>query len=379
MASKSLRILQVLRAPVGGLFRHVADLTRSLAARGHIVGIVVDSLANDAQTERLLSELEAHAALGIHRYAMPRLLGKGDLFTPLAVSALARKLDIDILHGHGAKGGFYARLAAYGRSKARVFYTPHGGVLHFPSDKASGRLFHRLERMLMAKTSAIIFESAYAQKTYAALIGEPTCRSTVIHNGLRPEELVPVPPQPDAADFVFVGELRDLKGIFPLVDALAGVTRPDGTPANLVMAGDGPDRTALETRIADRNLSTRVTLVGSRPAREVFAMGRVAVVPSLAESLPYVVMEAAAAQLPVISTRVGGISEIFGPTADRLIAPGDAAALASEMTRALTHPEAVEAEMRARLAHVESRFSLARMVDAIEALYLAEGPEIGAG
>lgn len=379
MASKSLRILQVLRAPVGGLFRHVADLTRSLAARGHIVGIVVDSLANDAQTERLLSELEAHAALGIHRYAMPRLLGKGDLFTPLAVSALARKLDIDILHGHGAKGGFYARLAAYGRSKARVFYTPHGGVLHFPSDKASGRLFHRLERMLMAKTSAIIFESAYAQKTYAALIGEPTCRSTVIHNGLRPEELVPVPPQPDAADFVFVGELRDLKGIFPLVDALAGVTRPDGTPANLVMAGDGPDRTALEARIADRNLSTRVTLVGSRPAREVFAMGRVAVVPSLAESLPYVVMEAAAAQLPVISTRVGGISEIFGPTADRLIAPGDAAALASEMTRALTHPEAVEAEMRARLAHVESRFSLARMVDAIEALYLAEGPEIGAG
>ena len=128
MDGKSLRVLQILRAPVGGLFRHVADLTRALAAQGHSVGIVVDSLANDAQTELLLNALEADAALGIHRFPMPRLFGRGDLSTPFAVSALARRLNIDILHGHGAKGGFYARLAGYGRNAAKVFYTPHGGV-----------------------------------------------------------------------------------------------------------------------------------------------------------------------------------------------------------------------------------------------------------
>jgi glycosyltransferase involved in cell wall biosynthesis len=367
--TESLRILQILRAPVGGLFRHVADLTRALAAHGHSVGIVVDSLANDAQTETLLKALEANAALGIHRLPMPRLFGKGDLKTPFAVSALARKLDIDILHGHGAKGGFYARLAAYGRTKARVFYTPHGGVLHFPADQMSGRLFHRIERMLMAKTSAIIFESAYAQKTYTALIGAPTCRSTVIHNGLGPEEFVPVPPRDDAADFVFVGELRDLKGIFPLVEALTQARRPDGTPASLVMAGDGPDRAALEQRIGQLGLTQRVNLVGSRPAREVFAQGRIAVVPSLAESLPYVVMEAAAARLPVISTRVGGISEIFGSTADRLIAPGDAGALAEAMNRTLANPAATEHEMQVRLAHIEEGFSVSRMAGSIEGLY----------
>ena len=369
MDGKNLRILQVLRAPVGGLFRHVADLTRALAGKGHQVGIVVDSLANDAQTETLLTALETDASLGIHRFAMPRLFGRADLTTPFAVHALARRLDVDVIHGHGAKGGFYARLAAYGRGKARVFYTPHGGVLHFPADKASGKLFHRIERLLMAKTSAIIFESAYAQKTYSALIGAPSCKSAVIHNGLRPEEFVPVPPGPGAADFVFVGELRRLKGIFPLVEALARTRRPDGAPATLVVAGDGPDRSALEDRIAQLGIGDRVTFTGSRPAREVFAMGRIAVVPSLAESLPYVVMEAAAAQLPVISTRVGGIAEIFGPTADRLIAPDDPAALAAAMDTALSNPNEAADQMRNRLAHVKSEFSVAHMADAIEALY----------
>jgi glycosyltransferase involved in cell wall biosynthesis len=369
--ARKLRILQILRAPVGGLFRHVADLTRALSASGHEVGVVVDSVANDAQTEALLEALSPHAALGIHRFPIPRLFGRGDLSTPFAVSALARRLDVDILHGHGAKGGFHARLASFGRSHAKVFYTPHGGVLHFPASSASGRLFHRLERMLMARTTAIIFESAYAERTYAALIGRPTCPTRVIHNGVRAEEFEPVPPTATAAEFVFVGELRDLKGIYPLVEALARVRRPDGQPATLVMAGDGPDRLALEARIAALDLTHRVELVGSRPARSVFALGRIAVVPSLAESLPYIVMEAAAAQLPVIATNVGGIAEIFGPTAGTLVPPNDVPALATAMEKALADPGSANEMMQIRLAHVREKFSVEQMAGAIEALYQA--------
>ncbi|WP_157289024.1 glycosyltransferase [Devosia marina] len=368
-AAGGLRILQILRAPVGGLFRHVADLTRYLAAQGHDIGLIVDSVANDAQTETLLKALEQHASLGIHRLPMPRQFGRGDLRTPFAVTALERRLNVDILHGHGAKGGFYARLASYGRHKARVFYTPHGGVLHFPANQMSGRLFHGIERHLMSRTEAIIFESAYAQRTYSALIGAPTCQSAVIHNGLRAEEFEPVVPQDDAADFVFVGELRELKGIFPLVEALALVSRPDGQPARLVMAGDGPQRAALEARVRDLGIADRVDLVGSQPARSVFQRGRCAVVPSLAESLPYVVMEAAAAQLPVIATQVGGIAEIFGPTADSLIKPNSAQHLASSMKRILADPDAAKVEMHARLAHVSAQFSVERMAGAIEDLY----------
>ena len=368
-AARKLRILQVMRAPVGGLFRHVADLTRALAAQGHEIGIVVDSLANDAQTESKLTALAPFASLGIHRFAMPRVLGGGDLKTPLAVRRLARQLDIDVLHGHGAKGGFYARLARMGQNRRIAIYTPHGGVLHFPAASPSGRIFHGLERALMAQTAAIIFESAFAKSSYGALIGEPRCPTPVIHNGLNPDEFVPVTADIDAADFVFVGELRDLKGIHVLIDALVDVRRPDGRPATLVMAGDGPGRAALVEQIAQRGLSDRVILAGAQPARAMFARGRCAVVPSLAESLPYVVLEAAAAQLPVISTRVGGIPEIFGPTAGSLIAAGDAAALQQAMQQVLDDPQSAAAEMQARLAHIAEQFSLARMAGAIEALY----------
>lgn len=366
---QTLRILQVMRAPVGGLFRHVADLTRELSARGHRVGLVVDSLANDAQTESRLAELMPHASLGIHRIAMPRLLGAGDIKAPLAVRRLARQLDIDILHGHGAKGGFYARLAKLGASKAATLYTPHGGVLHFSKASASGRLFHLFERALMAQTGAIVFESAYAQRVYSTLIGAPTCPTAIIHNGLASHEFTPVQPEPDAADFVFVGELRDLKGIHVLVEALGGVKRPDGTPATLVMAGDGASRPALEAQIARLGIEQRVTLLGAQPARSAFARGRVAVVPSLAESLPYIVLEAAAARLPVIATDVGGIGEIFGPTATSLVPAHDAGALRGAMQAALDRPDETDAEMQTRLGYIEAHFSLSTMADAIEALY----------
>ncbi|MCZ4346214.1 glycosyltransferase family 4 protein [Devosia neptuniae] len=369
MTAGKLRILQVMRAPVGGLFRHVADLTRELSDHGHSVGLVVDSLANDAQTESRLTELAPHVALGIHRFDMPRVLGRGDLITPLAVRKLAKSLDINVLHGHGAKGGFYARLARLGGSKAVAIYTPHGGVLHFDKSSASGRVFHMLERWLMGQTGAIVFESAYAQATYGGLIGAPTCPTRVIHNGLAADEFVPVPANADAADFVFVGELRDLKGIHVLIQALAGVRRADGSPATLVMAGDGSSRDALVAQVNQLGLEERVSLIGAQPARPSFARGRIAVVPSLAESLPYIVLEAAAAQLPVIATRVGGIPEIYGPTSSSLIAANDAVALQGAMQAALDAPEATRQEAVQRAAYVAERFSLARMAGDIEALY----------
>lgn len=366
---RPLRILQVMRAPVGGLFRHVADLTRGLRARGHNVGLIVDSLASDAQTEKRLDALREFADLGVHAMPMPRVLGKGDLSTPFAVRKLARELSADILHGHGAKGGFYARLAHIGRKRPLALYTPHGGVLHFSARSRSGKAFHWLERRLLGETGAIIFESNFARDTYGRLITPPTCRTEIIYNGLDAEEFEPVETAEDAADFVFVGELRELKGIFTLVEAMVGLERGDGKPATLVMAGDGPQRAELEERIAALSLTQRVKLVGSQPARAVFAQGRVAVLPSLAESLPYVVLEATAARLPVVTTSVGGIPEIFAGTAETLVPPGDAEALAAAMQAVLDRPEAARAEMQLRLKRVASEFSLDAMVGRIEALY----------
>jgi len=367
MADTPLRILQILRAPVGGLFRHVGDLTEGLARRGHKLGIVVDSLSADALTEQRLATLRPMAALGIHSLPMPRVLGTGDFLTPLRVRRLARALRVEVLHGHGAKGGLNARLGAGSDSVA--VYTTHGGVLHFPVASISGRLFRAFERALLPRTSAIVFESAYARDRFHEMIGAPRCPDPVIHNGLRPAEFDPVAVDPDAADFVFIGEFRALKGIHVLLDALADLRAPDGRPARLVMAGGGPEFESFRQQVAARGLAERVKLLGVRPARPTLQQGRCVVVPSLKESLPYVVLEAAAASRPMLATRVGGIPEIFGPTATGLVPPGDVSALGMAMQHFMDNPAAAEAEAIERREYVSRHFSAERMVSAIEALY----------
>lgn len=369
MTPKPLRILQVLRAPVGGLFRHVNDLTQELAARGHEVGIVVDSLRSDGLTESRLSALKPYARLGIHSFPMPRVLGSGDLTTPFRIRRLAEELEIEVVHGHGAKGGLNARWARVGRNKRVALYTPHGGVLNFKVGSPIGKVFRSFERALLPHTDAIIFESAFAQGAYHKMIAAPRCPGPVIHNGLAPREFEPIAPGPDAKDFVFIGEFREAKGISVLLEALVDVRAPDGRPATLVMAGDGPDVPKVYEQIERLGLKDRVTHLGAQPARKMLALGRCEVVPSLFESLPYVIMEGASAARPVIATDVGGVKEIFGPTSASLLPAGDAGALRRAMQAFMDDPESAQREMEARLDFVRSRFSLAHMADQIEGLY----------
>ena len=367
--SEPLRILQILRAPVGGLFRHVQDLTRELASRGHQLGIVADSLHTDALSEERLDRLRPYATLGIHSLPIPRLFGPDDIRSAFKVRRLARELGVDVLHGHGAKGGLNARLARIGARSRVALYTPHGGVLNYAPDSPAGRAFRQVEHLLAGFTDAIVFESRFAQHAFVEQISPPRCPAPVIHNGLVPDEFEPITPAPDAADFVFIGEFRAVKGIEFMLDALVGLRAPDGRPATLAMAGGGPSLEALKARIVRLGLESRVTLLGVKPARPTLHLGRCEVVPSLAESLPYVVLEAAAAGRPVIATDVGGIREIFGPTASSLIPAADTPALARAMQAFLDNPEAAAEEAETRLAHIRAGFSVAHMTSRIEALY----------
>jgi glycosyltransferase involved in cell wall biosynthesis len=362
-----LRILQILRAPVGGLFRHVRDLTEELGRRGHQVGVIADSITSDALTAERLDALKPFASLGIHNLPMPRKLGFADFTTPYRLRKMGRALRIDVMHGHGAKGGLGAR---FGRSRGQVsLNTPHGGVLNYKPGSLAGQFFRNAERSIGLITDAYIFESAYAQRAFHQQVGEPPCREAVIHNGLAPHEFEPVPLDPDAKDFVFIGEFRDVKGIPVLLEALHGLRRPDGKAATIAMAGGGPEFEHWRGKIAEVGMTERVELLGVRPAREAMKRGNVLVVPSLAESLPYVILEGAAAGRQVISTTVGGIAEIFGPTAGSLVPPGKVPPLRAAMQRALDNPGAAQNEAGERLAYIRPRFSIAHMTDQIEALY----------
>ena len=122
---------------------------------------------------------------------------------------------------------------------------------------------------------------------------------------------------------------------------------------------------------AELGLGGVVTFHDPMPAREAFALARAVVVPSRAESMPYVVLEAIAAGLPLIATRVGGIPEIFGTESGRLVAPGETGELANAMAAMLAEPEAARAAADRLKARIRATFTVAAMAAGIEAAYAA--------
>lgn len=367
-----LRIVHVMRAPIGGLFRHVVDLAGAQAARGHAVGIIADSSTGGERAEATLRRLEPALELGVTRLCIRRLPSWSDPIVAFRIATALKRLAPDVVHGHGAKGGLYARLPALlpffpspPHRHIRV-YTPHGGSLHFDPDALVNRLYLSVERALERVTNFIPFESAYAQKRFAEAIGFSGSMTRVVPNGLRPEEFEPIAPSDDAADFLYVGEWRRFKGVDTLIEALALIRDETGAAPRLALVGSGPDEAALRALAEARGVSERLSFAPPMPAREALRTGRILVVPSRAESLPYIVLEAIAARTPLIATNVGGIPEIFGDHADRLVASDDPRALARAMIAA-GRTDAAQRRLAAdQLAdRVAENFSLSAMDEAV--------------
>lgn len=369
----SLNILHVMRSPVGGLFRHVVDLARGQAERGHKVGIVADATTGAARAQVVLEELAPALAFGVVRLPMSRHLGSSDFATARKVNQHAALCGADVVHGHGAKGGAYARLTD-GKRAIRV-YTPHGGSLHYRKSSPVGFAYLNLEHYLAQRTELFLFESAYGRDAFRARVGTPRALTAVVHNGVGPAEFDAVAPDDDASDLLFVGELRALKGIDVLIEAVS-LLRRAGRRVTATLVGEGPDAASLKARARELGLEEDVRFAGVLPARIAFRRGRLLLVPSRAESLPYIILEAAAASVPLIATDVGGIGEIFGPQASRLIAPGDPESLARSIKGAIGDPALARSGAAALRERVRSLFSTERMVDNVLDQYsLARGGE----
>ena len=335
---RPLRIVHCFRSPVGGIFRHVRDLAEAQAADGHLVGLVCDSSTGGAHEERLFAESAGRFALGIRRTPMQRHIGPGDIMSAWRTFKHIKELQPDVLHGHGAKGGVYARLFGSllraSRSRVARLYSPHGGSLHYDEDTLVGKVFFLLERIMARATDHLLFVSDYERQTYFRKVGRPRAATSLVYNGLLPAEFEPVPPAAGAADFLYIGMMRDLKGPDVFLKALAQLAA-SGRKATAHFVGDGPDKPRYQAMIADLGLGESVTVHDAMPARKAFALAETVVVPSRAESMPYIVLEAIAAQKPVICTDVGGIPEIFAEEAGRLVEPGSVEALGKAMSATL--------------------------------------------
>jgi glycosyltransferase involved in cell wall biosynthesis len=320
----------------------VRDLVEEHRALGHEVGILCDSSTGGAHEDRLFDSIRPQLSLGLIRIPMRRAIAPSDLAAIYKSYKHIRSLQPDILHGHGAKGGALARLIGsalrVNRYRVARLYSPHGGSLHFDRNTLSGQVVLRLERFQELFADALVFVCEYERRTYETKVGKPRKISRVIYNGIKDTEFETIETDAAAPHFLYIGMLRDLKGPDVFIDAFARTEQAVGHPLSALMVGDGPDRDRYEAMMAERGLGRRIGMRPAMPAREAFALAKTVVVPSRAEAMPYIVLEALAASKAVIASRVGGIPEVLGDASDALAEPGDAEDLARVMTETITTP-----------------------------------------
>ena len=170
-----------------------------------------------------------------------------------------------------------------------------------------------------------------------------------------------------AADFLFIGMMRDLKGPDIFIDALFKAGKAAGRALTAVMVGAGDDLEKYKLQVKALGLAGQVSFYPPMPARQAFAMARCIVVPSRAEAMPYIVLEALSSGMPMIASAVGGIPEIFGTGSYALIQP-NANELAGKMQEFIAEPSRLTNVMPSP-ANLRERFSAAVMASRIEAAY----------
>lgn len=302
---------------------------------------------------------------------MQRHIGPGDLASARRTYRIIKELQPDVLHGHGAKGGAYARLFGsllrVSRYRVARLYSPHGGSLHYDKNTLVGKLFFTIEWLMSGFTDTLLFVSDYEKRAYREKVGEPPVPNRLVYNGLRGAEFEPVATTTGGADLLYIGMMRDLKGPDIFIDAIAQAEMRLGRSLTAVMVGAGDDLPRYRAQAKQLGLEDRITFRPPMPAREAFALAKLVVVPSRAEAMPYIVLETLAAGKPMIATAVGGIPEIFGIGSPALIQP-DAGQLAEKIGEAMGDLAAYHSNMPDS-AELKARFGTSVMAAEIETAY----------
>lgn len=267
----------------------------------------------------------------------------------------------DLVHTHTSKAGFVGRIAARFAGTPAVIHTAHSFPFHEESGVLSSFIYRRLERCAARCCDRVITVSEYhRQWGLRCKIGDPD-KLVAIPNGIDDHTLASKSPasvraelQIPATEIIFLtpGRLFRGKGLEYLIDALPLLTSliPD-RPFRIVLAGEGPLRQALEARAAARLVSAKVRFLGFRSdIPDLLKAADIVVLPSLHEGMSISLLEAMAAQKPIIATSIGGNLEPTAHGAGALIIPPkNPSSLAEAMATFACNPSmAAEKSLHAR-------------------------------
>jgi glycosyltransferase involved in cell wall biosynthesis len=322
---------------------------------------------------------------GIRYHIVPSLVRhispQGDLAALCKLIALLRLEQPHIVHTHTSKAGVLGRLAARLTGVPMIVHTPHGHVFYGHFGPLASWGFLQIERALAWITDKLIALTT-AEKTEHLERGIG-CADwfTVIPSGIdvgrfkRARTGRKVMPDwfgcpPDAVVIGSIGWLTDIKGHRFLVDAVA-LLRQELPHVHLVIIGGGDQYGALLRQAGKAGISDAVHLAGHREDVELALAGMDCfVLPSLNEGMGRALIEAMAAGLPVVASRVGGIPAVVKDGENGLLVPaGDSLALAVALRRILSDPICACILGRNAMESIGTDYSVPAMVRAIELVY----------
>ncbi|HET7080131.1 MAG TPA: glycosyltransferase [Chloroflexia bacterium] len=289
------------------------------------------------------------------------------------VVRMLRRERVDVLHTHLFGSNTWGRLL--GRLAGVPVIIAHE---HW-SSRGQNEIW--MDRMMYRLSDRILVTSEASKQIVMSSEGIPAHYLSVVYNGVdmdkfaargdRADVRAELGVAPDAALIGAVGRLTADKGGQDVLIRVVGRVRETCPQVRLVMVGDGPLRPGLEQLTAQLGLTGTVIFTGLRSdVPRLLGALDVFVLPSEREALPVAVLEAMAAGLPLVATRVGGIPEVVEDGATGfLVPPGDVAAMHCVLER-LTGDPALAARLGAAgQAHVQAHFTVQQMVRQVERLY----------
>jgi glycosyltransferase involved in cell wall biosynthesis len=383
--SDPVRILRLIaRLNVGGPSLHVCYLTSELEHLGYETVLAagrvgsgegsMEYVARERQIEPLFIE-------ELHRDIDPL----DDVWAVRHVLKLIREFKPDILHTHTAKAGAVGRIAALRSGSDRpkaVVHTFHGHVLRGYFNPAVTATFRQVERRLARSTDALIAVSPEVRDDLVSFGIAPADRIEVVRLGLDLDARTAVPPNaraeirtsldiPENSFLVgWLGRMTEVKRVDDLLRSFARL-RASGVDAHIALVGDGPLRDEMEALAGSLGVRDRCHFVGYRQdVGAFFAAFDTVALTSANEGTPVTLIEALAARVPVVSTDVGGVSDVVGEGETGFLVPaGDLDAIADRLARLAHDRELRERFGEAGSVSVRERYSVPRLVQDMDALY----------
>ncbi len=366
-SSRRVQVLHLVQnMNYGGMERLIADMTRR---------------ATHSQFEMHILALDylGHFSEGLDQYATLSLasdLSRWSMLRPssLAVDIAAIKPDVVHLHsGLWYKGSLAARMAGV----PRIIYTEHGRRRPDPWT-------HRfIDGIASRRTDVIVAVSELLSTQLSRIVHDPA-RIHVIRNGVDTTRYVPQDDtgalrqelgiSPDAPILGSVGRLEPIKGYDVMISAFASLLRDwtHGSRPQLVLVGDGSERSALERQVSAAGIRDKVHFLGWRnDIHECHRAFTVFTMSSRSEGTSVSLLEAMSAGLCPVVTNVGGNAAVLGETLQHRLTPSEQpVALTAAWREVLGNPERRHADACLARERVTTHFSLDAMTRAYETLYL---------